>query len=51
MENKNNAAILPEKKEAYEAPVIEIVEVKVEHGVQMSVEPPGTDPSDPNPTE
>jgi len=28
--------IIPETKEIYEAPVIQVVEVKVEQGVQMS---------------
>jgi len=53
MENKNTAAILPEMKGVYEAPVIEIVEVKVEQGFQGTITPPGGDGGHPDddPTE
>jgi len=45
MDIKNSIAPvnIPETKETYEAPVIEIIEVKVEEGFQASL----TDPCDP----
>jgi len=41
METKNMIIPATEAKEKYEAPVIEIIEVKVEQGVQMSPPSPG----------
>lgn len=37
----------PETKETYEAPAIEVVEVKVEQGVQMYLPEPGGRPTPP----
>jgi len=45
-ENKLYKTGTPEMKEAYEAPVIKMVEIKVEQGVQLSPTDPG-DPNDP----
>ena len=45
-ENKLYKTGTPEMKEAYEAPAIEIVEIKVEQGVQLSPPDPG-DPDEP----
>jgi len=43
-ENKLYKTGTPEMKEAYKAPVIEIVEVKVEQGFQTSPPDPGDIP-------
>ena len=48
-ENRLNPANMSKTKEAYESPVIEIVEIKVEQGVQMSGEM-GDDPNGSDPT-
>lgn len=45
-ENKIIITNMPETKEVYETPIIEIAEVKVEQGVQMSP-PPGPGDDDP----
>ena len=44
-ENRLNPANMSETKEAYESPVIETIEVKVEQGVQMYL---GERPDDDN---
>jgi len=48
MERENETAPenMPEIKEAYEAPVITTIEVRVEQGFQTSPPPPGNDPGD-----